>query len=131
MTMAASLEARMPFMDHNLAAYISSLPDDCRIRNGSTKWMLREGMKQILPESILERPKVGFRVPVNEWFQGPMRDYLCDHILSADSRTAAYFNRPVLERYVNDHVNGVQNHEKLLWALLNLEIWHREYGMSA
>ncbi|WP_177419453.1 asparagine synthase (glutamine-hydrolyzing) [endosymbiont of Lamellibrachia barhami] len=131
MTMAASLEARMPFMDHNLAAYISSLPDDCRIRNGTTKWLLREGMKQILPESILERPKVGFRVPVNEWFQGPMRDYLCDHILSADSRTAAYFNRPVLERYVNDHVNGVQNHEKLLWALLNLEIWHREYGMSA
>ncbi|RLJ22073.1 asparagine synthase (glutamine-hydrolyzing) [bacterium endosymbiont of Escarpia laminata] len=131
MTMAASLEARMPFMDHNLAAYISSLPDDCRIRNGSTKWLLREGMKQILPESILERPKVGFRVPVNEWFQGPMRDYLCDHLLSADSRTAAYFNRPVLERYVNDHVNGVQNHEKLLWALLNLEIWHREYGMSA
>ncbi len=131
MTMAASLEARMPFMDHQLAAYISSLPDDCRIKDGISKWILREGMKQILPETILNRPKVGFRVPVNEWFQGSMRDYLCDHILSSDSKTAAYFNRPVLERYVNEHVNGTQNHEKLLWGLLNLEIWHREYGMSA
>ena len=75
MTMAASLEARMPFMDHELAAFVSALPDNMRVHGRTTKWMLREAMKRMLPAEILERPKVGFRVPVNEWFRGPMKGY--------------------------------------------------------
>ena len=130
MTMAASLEARMPFMDRNLADFISTLPDNYRIRRGTSKWILRECTKRILPKEILDRPKVGFRVPVNEWFQGSMKDYLCDHILSHNSETSKYFNRPILERYVNEHISRQQNHEKLLWAILNLEIWHKEYKIS-
>ena len=131
MTMAASLEARMPFMDHELAAFVSALPDNMRVRGRTTKWILREAMKRLLPAEILERPKVGFRVPVNEWFRGTMKDYLFDHLLGAGSRTSGYYNRPVLEKILSDHVNGRQNHEKLLWCLLNLEIWHREYRISA
>jgi asparagine synthase (glutamine-hydrolysing) len=131
MTMAASIEARMPFMDHELAAFVSALPDNMRVRGRTTKWILREAMKRVLPAAILERPKVGFRVPVNEWFRGKMRDYLFDHLLGNDSRTCAYYNRPALEKILSDHVGGRQNHEKLLWCLLNLEIWHREYGFSA
>ena len=131
MTMAASIEARMPFMDHELAAFVSALPDNMRVRGRTTKWILREAMKRILPAEILERPKVGFRVPVNEWFRGTMKDYLFDHLLGAGSRTSGYYNRPVLEKILSDHVNGRQNHEKLLWCLLNLEIWHREYRISA
>ncbi len=127
MTMAASLEARMPFMDHELAAYVSSLPDHCRIRGRQTKWILREAMKRLLPAEILERPKVGFRVPVNEWFRGPMRDYLYDHLTSAHSLTAHYYRPEVLQRVLAEHINGQQNHEKLLWMLLNLEIWQRQY----
>ncbi|MGQ9862308.1 MAG: asparagine synthase (glutamine-hydrolyzing), partial [Thiobacillaceae bacterium] len=76
MTMSASIEARMPFMDHELAAFVSTLPDAYRVRGSTTKWLLREGMKRLLPAEILERPKVGFRVPVNEWFRGSMREYL-------------------------------------------------------
>ena len=131
MTMAASLEARMPFMDHELAAFVSSLPDEYRVRGRQTKWILRQAMKRMLPAEILERPKVGFRVPVNEWFRGPMKDYLCDHLLSPASCTAGYYRRASLQRIVDDHVRGRQNHEKLLWSLLNLEIWHREYGFTA
>jgi len=127
MTMAASLEARMPFMDHELAAFVSSLPDHYRVRGWRTKWILREAMKRLLPSSILERQKVGFRVPVNEWFRGPMRDYLYAHLLGDDSRTRDYYRRDVLERVLKEHVDGRQNHEKLLWSLLNLEIWHRQY----
>jgi asparagine synthase (glutamine-hydrolysing) len=127
MTMAASLEARMPFMDHELAAFVSSLPDQYRVRGKSTKWILREAMKRMLPASILERPKVGFRVSVNEWFRGPMRDYLYDHLTGPDSLTLKYYLRPALEKTLADHVAGRQNHEKLLWSLLNLEIWHRQY----
>ncbi len=127
MTMAASIEARMPFMDHELAAYVSSLPDAYRVRGRATKWILREAMKQLLPSKILQRPKVGFRVPVNEWFRGPMRDYLYEHLTGPASLTRDYYKRPALEAVLADHVAGRQNHEKLLWSLLNLEIWHRQY----
>jgi asparagine synthase (glutamine-hydrolysing) len=131
MTMAASIEARMPFMDHELAAFVSGLPDDLRVHGRTTKWLLREAMKRLLPAEILERPKVGFRVPVNEWFRGPMKSYLYDHLTGAESRTAGYYRRSVLERILADHVNGRQNHEKLLWCLVNLELWHREYRIGA
>ncbi|MCU7845554.1 MAG: asparagine synthase (glutamine-hydrolyzing) [Candidatus Thiodiazotropha sp. (ex Monitilora ramsayi)] len=130
MTMAASLEARMPFMDHQLAEYISSLPDECRINKNRSKWLLREGMKKLLPVEIIDRKKVGFRVPVSDWFRGPMKDYLCDHLLGSDSMSAGFFKRDALERYLNEHIQHKQNHEKLLWTILNLEIWQREYGLS-
>lgn len=127
MTMAASLEARMPFMDHELAAFISNLPDKYRVRGHTTKWILREAMKRLLPSAILQRPKVGFRVPVSEWFQGPMRDYLYEHLTSSASCTKAYYHSTMLEKVLADHMAGRQNHEKLLWSMLNLEIWHRQY----
>jgi asparagine synthase (glutamine-hydrolysing) len=131
MTMAASLEARMPFMDHQLAAFVSALPDEWRVRGLTTKRILREAMRRVLPAEILERPKIGFRVPVNEWFRGSMRGYLTDHLLGADSRTRDYYRPQALRRYVDEHTAGRQNHEKLLWCLLSLEVWHRELGLSA
>lgn len=127
MTMAASLEARMPFMDHELAAFVSSLPDKYRVRGHTTKWILREAMKRLLPSAILQRPKVGFRVPVNEWFQGPMREYLYEHLKSSTSLTREYYRPAMLDKVLTDHMSGRQNHEKLLWSMLNLEIWHRQY----
>jgi asparagine synthase (glutamine-hydrolysing) len=130
MTMAASLEARMPFMDHELAGYMSGLPDEWRVKGHNTKRILREAMRRLLPASVLNRPKVGFRVPVNEWFRGSMRDYLLEHLTGKDSLTRGYFRPAVLDRYLNEHLQGRQNHEKLLWSLLTLEIWHREYGVS-
>lgn len=129
MTMAASLEARMPFMDHELAAFVSSLPDAYRVRGRATKWLLREGMKRVLPAAISDRPKVGFRVPVNEWFRTSMRDYLFDHLTGSDSRTRTYFRADALNRVLQEHISQRHNHEKLLWALLSLELWHREYGL--
>jgi len=127
MTMAASLEARMPFMDHELAAFMSNLPDKYRVRGHTTKWILREAMKRLLPPTILQRPKIGFRVPVNAWFQGPMRDYLYEHLTSSTSLTREYYLPKMLDKVLADHVACRQNHEKLLWSMLNLEIWHRQY----
>lgn len=128
MTMAASIEARVPFLDHQLAAFVSALPDRFRIRGMSTKWILREAGKQILPPAILKRPKVGFRVPINRWFQTGMRDFLLDHLQASDSLTRGYYAPKVLDSMLAEHMNGRQNHEKLLWSLLNLEIWHRQYA---
>ena len=130
MTMGASIEARMPFMDHELAAYVSALPDEYRVRGSTTKWILRQAMQQLLPAAILERPKVGFRVPVNEWFRGNMRDYLFDHLTGADSRTHGYYRRQALNAILSEHVSGRHNHEKILWTMLGLELWHREYRIN-
>jgi asparagine synthase (glutamine-hydrolysing) len=127
MTMAASIEARMPFMDHELAEFVATLPDKFRVRGKTTKWILRQAMKQIVPETILNRPKIGFKVPIDEWFRDPMRDYLYEHLTGPDSLTKEYYQVAVLEKVLADHVSGRQNHEKLLWSLLNLEIWHRQY----
>ncbi len=128
MTMAASIESRVPFLDHHLASYVSSLPDNYRVRGLKTKWILRQAGRSLIPEAILDRPKVGFRVPVNRWFQGPMKDYLREHLQGAGSKTRAYFDGQVLDRVLDDHIEARHNHEKLLWALLNLEIWHRQYA---
>ncbi|MDP2178433.1 MAG: asparagine synthase (glutamine-hydrolyzing) [Methylobacter sp.] len=127
MTMAASLEARMPFMDHELAALVSGLPDTYRLRGKTSKWILREAMKRLLPAEILKRPKVGFRVPVNQWFRVGMRDYLYDHLAAPESHTAVYYHRPALLKLLEEHTKGHKNHEKVLWCLLNLEVWHRCY----
>jgi asparagine synthase (glutamine-hydrolysing) len=128
MTMAASIESRVPFLDHQLAAYVSTLPDSFRVRGMKTKWVLREAGKQLIPERILKRPKVGFRVPVNQWFREGMRDYLLEHLQGRSSMTRIYYDPKVLDGMLADHIEGRQNHEKLLWSLLNLEIWHRQYA---
>ena len=128
MTMAASIESRVPFLDHRFAAYVSSLPDTCRVRGWRSKWILREAGRQLLPERILKRPKVGFRVPVNEWFRTTMREYLLEHLQSANSITRAYYDAARLDAVLAEHLGGRQNHEKLLWSLLNLEIWHRQHA---
>ncbi len=126
MTMAASIEARMPFMDTKLAEFIATLPDDHRVRGRQTKWILRQAMDQILPRSTLQRPKVGFRVPVNEWFQGDLGAYLVDLVLGPQSHTREYYDVNVLRRRIDEHRSARQNHEKLLWSILNLELFHRE-----
>lgn len=129
MSMAVGLEARNPFMDHEFAAVASRLSDAARLKGHTGKWALRQAAAELIPPHILTRPKVGFRVPVDVWFRGPMREMLHDHLLGSDARTASYFHRPMLERAVSDHVNNRQNHEKLLWLLLNVELWHRQYGV--
>jgi asparagine synthase (glutamine-hydrolysing) len=126
MTMAASIEARMPFMDIELAKFVATLPDKYKIRGLTTKWILRKAMESVLPKEILDRPKVGFRVPVNIWFQSTMKDYLCEHLLGENSISKAFYHLPVLQSLVSEHVEGRQNHEKTLWMLLNLEIWLRQ-----
>src|SRR5258708_10148455 len=113
MTMAASIEARVPYLDHRLAEFVSALPDTFRVRGLRTKWILREAGRRVLPESILKRSKVGFRVPVNLWVRNQMRDYLLDHLQGSGSLTRGDFDPQPLDRMLDDHLQGRQNHEKL------------------
>jgi asparagine synthase (glutamine-hydrolysing) len=131
MSMAASIEARLPFLDHKLVEFVSGLPDRWRVQGLGTKRVLRQAARSLLPSEILTRKKVGFRAPVDVWFAEGMRDYLYDHLHSAGSLTRSYYDRATLDRLLDEHTRGVQPHDKLLWTLLNLEIWHRQYCTPA
>ena len=131
MTMAASIEARVPFLDHRLAEFVSTLPDEWRVKGGTTKRVLREAARALLPADILTRRKIGFRVPVGEWLKGEMRDYLVEHLRSGRSLTRAWYDAKVLDRIIDQHASGRQAHDKLLWTLLNLEVWQRGHAAGA
>lgn len=127
MTMAASIEARAPFMDVQLAEFASTLPDSYRIKGRVTKRIVREALAPRLPQSVLARRKNGFRMPVTEWFRGPLRDSARELLLSPDSISSPYLDRATVALYLDEHANGQQNHEKTLWALFALETFLREF----
>jgi asparagine synthase (glutamine-hydrolysing) len=123
---AAGIELGMPFLDHRLAEYVSALPDDRRVRGLATKWILRQAGKRLIPEVLASR-KAGFRLPVRDWLRNELRDTLLDHLQSSASRTRQYYETRLLDRMLDEHLKGRNNHETPLWTLLNLEIWHRQY----
>jgi asparagine synthase (glutamine-hydrolysing) len=123
MTMAASIETRAPFLDHDLVAFISTLPDRWRLR----KSILREAFRDILPDHVVRRRKVGFKLPVSEWFRSTLKDYLLEHLLSSNARPHAFMTRDQIAVVVQEHLNGKATHEKVLWTMLTFEIWRREY----
>lgn len=131
MTMAAGLEARNPFMDHVLANFASTLPDDCRVRGTWTKWLLRKAMEDILPKAILQRPKVGFRLPVERWFRGDMRDYVVAMLDDPDAKSRAFLKPAGVRGLLEQHLSARRNHEKAIWALLALEIFLRKQSEPA
>jgi asparagine synthase (glutamine-hydrolysing) len=130
MMMAGSIEGRMPFMDTVLASVVARFPDEFLTGGKGGKTVLRAAMDNILPPEIVRRKKVGFRVPVGEWFKGPYRDFLQDMLLSEASNLARMVSGLRLRRLVAEHLDGRQNHERILWSLANLEIFLRTFRIA-
>ncbi|HJU74637.1 MAG TPA: asparagine synthase (glutamine-hydrolyzing) [Gemmatimonadaceae bacterium] len=125
MSMAASIESRVPFLDHPLVEYASSLPQRLKLRGWTTKYVLREAMKGLLPEEILSRRKMGFPVPVGAWLRGQFRPLLDEFVLSDRAAARGLFQRDAVRRLVDSHVAGHEKHDERLWMLVNWEIWQR------
>ena len=102
--MAGSIEGRMPFMDIELAALVARFPDSFLIGKTGGKAVLRAAMDKILPAEILSRKKVGFRVPIDEWFRGPYRDFVCEALISDASQVGRLCDRAVVRRLVDAHI---------------------------
>jgi len=130
MTMAGSIEGRMPFMDHDLAAFVSTLPDHWRVRGRRTKVILREAARDLIPGDILNRPKVGFRVPVEVWFRSSLKDWLNDLLTGPSALSTRHYRPGAVARILEDHATGKRNWEKLIWSMMALELFQREYGLS-
>ena len=126
-SMANSLEARSPFLDHNVLEFAARLPSNYKLRGRTHKYILKKTMREILPKEILHRRKKGFGVPVDGWFRNELKPLLYDTILSPKALCRRYFNPETLKQMVEEHVTGQQAHGHRLWALLMLEMWHREF----
>jgi asparagine synthase (glutamine-hydrolysing) len=128
--MAASLEARAPFLEHRFAEHVSALPDALRVRGLATKWILRQAARRLVPRPAGAPRKAGFGLRAGGWLRGELRESLLEHLRGAGSRMRAYLNPPALDRVLDEHLAGRRKHEELLWTLLNLEIWHRKYRLA-
>jgi asparagine synthase (glutamine-hydrolysing) len=126
MSMAASIESRVPFLDHPLTEWVAALPQTMKLRGTTTKWILRQAMQGRLPAPILERRKMGFPVPVGSWLRGPWRPLLSEYLSGSRARARGFFDVTAVERLVSEHIRGV-NHAERLWALLTFEIWARMF----
>ena len=126
MSMAASIESRVPFLDHKLVEFTARMPREMKLRGGTTKWILREAMKGILPAEILERPKMGFPVPVGNWFRGEFKHIVDEYVLSDRAMERGIFDAGFVRKLVAEH-NAGENHDERIWSLVNFEIWQRRF----
>ena len=127
MSMAASVESRVPFLDHPLVEFAAGLPGHLKLRGFTTKRILRESMKHLLPASVLARPKMGFPVPVGNWFRGRWRGMLTELVLGERATERDIFNPEVVRGIVREHLSGRTQHTEQLWALVNFELWLRRF----
>jgi asparagine synthase (glutamine-hydrolysing) len=120
-SMAISLEAREPLLDHELVAWAAGLPPEMRIRGGQGKWLMKRAMERYVPKRLLYRPKMGFVVPISDWFRGPLAqqaEALATHSAAVET---GWFDMDFLKRVVADHRSGRSDHGRLLWQLLMLD----------
>ena len=127
-SMANSLETRSPFLDHKVLEFAFRLPGHLKLKGlRGTKWILKETFKDMLPPDIYKRGKMGFGVPLGIWFRGELKDYWAGACLSKKALDRGYFKSEELFRLWDEHQAGRRDHGYKLWALLMLELWHRQY----
>lgn len=125
-TMANSLEARSPFLDHKLMEFCARLPSRYKVRNFTLKYLLKKVGMKLLPHANLYRRKMGFGVPVGQWLRGELRPMVNELLLDDGFARRRYFEPAVVREMVERHTSGVEDHAYKLWALLWLELWQRE-----
>jgi asparagine synthase (glutamine-hydrolysing) len=126
-SMANSLEARSPFLDHHLIEFAASLPEGMKLRGLETKTLLKKVAARLVPRDVAYRRKMGFGVPIGKWFRGDMKDFLCSVLLSEKSMHRGIVKAEVVRRYVDEHITAKRDHAYQLWTLLMLELWFQRF----
>ncbi|MGC2237487.1 MAG: asparagine synthase (glutamine-hydrolyzing) [Pyrinomonadaceae bacterium] len=126
-SMANSLEARSPFLDHHLIEFAASLPEKIKARRFETKSFLKKIAARLVPKEVVYRRKMGFGVPIGKWFRTDMKDFVRQILLSEKSLTRGIVRREMIEKYVREHTNAERDHAFQLWTLLMLELWFERF----
>ena len=127
MSMAASIESRVPFLDHRLVEFVATLPPRMKLRGFTTKWILRDAVKRVLPAEILTRRKMGFPVPFGLWMRGRWQSVARDVLLDRRTRERGIVDPAAIDRLIADHASGAQEGGDAIWSLMNLELWYRTF----
>jgi len=130
-SMAVALEARVPLIDHRVVEFSWRLPADVKIRDGQTKWILRQVLDRHVPRELVDRPKMGFAIPLGEWLRGPLRDWAENLLSERRLREAGLLNAAAVRSRWQEHLQGRRNWEYLLWDVLMLEAWRERWAMQA
>ncbi len=127
MSMAVSLEARAPLLDHKLIDFVTRIPAALKLVGDETKHILKRAVSDLVPREILNRPKQGFGVPVQEWINQQLRQRMRETLSDSRTRQRGYVNSQYLDVLLDEHERGRRDHSSRLWSLLMLELWHRQF----
>jgi asparagine synthase (glutamine-hydrolysing) len=126
-SMAVGLEARVPLLDHRIVAFAWGLPADMKIRGSVTKWILRQVLYRYVPKNLIERPKMGFGVPIGKWLKGPLRPWAEELITEKRLKNSDFFDVQQVRQMWHEHLKGQRNYQHQLWSILMFEAWKEAY----
>jgi asparagine synthase (glutamine-hydrolysing) len=126
-TMATSVEARVPFLDHHLVEYAMAVSQERKVVGGSGKHILKRALEQVLPHDVLYRPKRGFGAPIKQWFSGVTGEMLDSRLMNSSLRRRKLFDYSFIARLIDEHQRGARNWSFHLWCLLNLSLWYERW----
>jgi len=127
MSMATSLEVRVPLLDHKLIEFVTKVPASLKLAGTETKQLLKRVAKDLIPAEILNRPKQGFGMPIEQWINRQLRDQIREILLEPRTRQRGYVNPDYVDLILDEHHKGRRDHSQPLWSLWILELWHRRY----
>ncbi len=126
-TMANSVETRSPFLDHKLIEFTAQIPVQLKLKGFTSKYILKEAIRNLLPREIVHRDKMGFGVPIGEWFRQELKGYVQEILLHKRCISRGYFKKETVQQLLDEHISGKIDHGYRLWILLNLELWHQMF----
>ncbi|MCK1519568.1 MULTISPECIES: asparagine synthase (glutamine-hydrolyzing) [unclassified Bradyrhizobium] len=127
-SMAVALEARVPLLDHRVVEMAWRLPHSVKIRRGVSKWLLRQVLYRYVPKSLVERPKMGFAIPLDEWLRGPLRQWAENLLSEKRLRETDFFDVALIRRHWTEHLSRKRNWQYALWDVLMFESWRERWG---
>jgi asparagine synthase (glutamine-hydrolysing) len=126
-SMACSLEVRAPFLDHELVEFVMGLPSKLKLKGSTSKYVLKNALKNRLPDDIIKRPKKGFGVPIAKWVKGPLKELFQDLLSSERIKREGFLNHEYVNELLQDHLSNKRDNRKQLWTLLLWELWVNRY----
>jgi asparagine synthase (glutamine-hydrolysing) len=128
MSMAASLEARVPLLDHKLIEFVTQIPSELKLKGLQTKHIFRQAVRGLVPDEILDRPKQGFGVPIGEWINSQLRAQINETLYEKRTLERGYFEKSYIKTLLDEHTKKRRDHSDALWILWMLELWHRRFA---
>lgn len=127
MSMATSLEARVPLLDHKIVEFAFSIPEDFKLKGYTTKWFFKKSMEGILPDEIIYRQKEGFSIPIKNWLKNELKDLMFEYLSEKRIKETGIFNYNYIKKMIDEHINNRENHSHRLWTLILFNMWKEKF----